>query len=151
MAMAVEAPAHGQRRRLPHQRHPIDGAVTGRATDALRDVNAVIEIDVVGKNMDPLPVNRLVASQAFPDRRQHRRIGPELRMTCHAGYGGRNARKTRGRHRGVAIAAIKSQAADVVGVTEWHRLLPRNRLICDVRRSHQRIADADEQNRGRTK
>ena len=60
MAMAVEAPAHGQRRRLPRQRHPIDCAMTGRAPDALRDVNAMIEIDVVREDMDPLPANRLV-------------------------------------------------------------------------------------------
>ena len=46
IAMAVEAPLHRQRRGLSHQRHALDFAVTGRAADALCDVDAMIEIDV---------------------------------------------------------------------------------------------------------
>ena len=49
IAVAIETPAHGQRRRLPHQRHGGDRAVTGGAADAFGDVDRVIEIDVIGQ------------------------------------------------------------------------------------------------------
>ena len=119
-------------------------AMTGGAADAFRDVNAVVEVNVIGKDMNSLPVNRLVGGEAFSNRRKHRRIGPKLRMTGHASFGGRNARKTRSRHRGVAIAAVQPQAADMVRMAEWHRLLSGNRLISYVGRSHQSITQTNE-------
>src|SRR5947209_6004483 len=79
MAMAVEAPAHSQGRRLPRQRHPIDRAMTGGAAHALGDVNAMVEVDVIGKHMDPLPANGFVVGQAFSNRGEHPCIGPKLR------------------------------------------------------------------------
>src|SRR5579871_2156857 len=75
VAVAVEAPTHSQRRRLPHQRHLIDVAMTGGAADPLRHVNAVVEVDVVGQDMYSVPVNGFVCSQAFTNWRQHFRIG----------------------------------------------------------------------------
>ena len=48
-AVAAEAPLHLQRFLLIHQRHRVDRAVAGVAADALGDVDAVIEINEVGK------------------------------------------------------------------------------------------------------
>ena len=44
IAMAIETPLHGQRLGLKHERHLIDLAVAGGATNTLIHVNAVIEI-----------------------------------------------------------------------------------------------------------
>ena len=62
--MAVEAPAHRERRGLAHQRHLVDAAVAGRAADAFGDMDAVIEVDVVRKVMDAPPAQRPVLGEA---------------------------------------------------------------------------------------
>ena len=92
--MAVETPSHGQRRGLAYQRHTINSAVAGGAADALCNVNAVIEVDVIGKDVNSLPVDRLVCGKTFANRRKHGSVGPKLRMTGHAGFGGRQTCKT---------------------------------------------------------
>src|SRR5439155_1560262 len=51
MAVAVEAPLHGQRRSLIRERHFVDAAVASGAPDSLRHVNAVIEMDEVRQPM----------------------------------------------------------------------------------------------------
>src|SRR4051794_21667730 len=60
IAMAVEAPAHRQRCHLIVERHLIDAAVAGHASDALVHMDGVIEIHVVRYLMHPVPPERLV-------------------------------------------------------------------------------------------
>ena len=55
MAVTVEAPFHLKRRGLPDERHPIDGPVTRRASDALMNMDAVIEIDEVRQIVNAVP------------------------------------------------------------------------------------------------
>src|SRR5262249_47920445 len=57
VAMTFEAPLHLQRRYLIRQRHQVDSSVTGRATYAFVDVNAVIEIDEVRQIVHSSPVD----------------------------------------------------------------------------------------------
>src|SRR3569833_526036 len=47
VAVAVEAPLHGERRRLLYQRHIVDAAVAGDAADTVVHVRGVVDIDVV--------------------------------------------------------------------------------------------------------
>ncbi len=48
VAMALHAPLHGYSvLTFPHQRHCVDAPVARRTTDALVDVNAVIEINKI--------------------------------------------------------------------------------------------------------
>ena len=56
--MAIETPLHVKRLRFARERHLIDAAVACRATDAFGDVNAVVEIDVAGQIVDPIPFQR---------------------------------------------------------------------------------------------
>ena len=60
-------------------------------------------------------------------------------MAIHAGLGGRNVGETRSLDRGVAIAAIHAQTADVMRVAERHGLFPRlrgaRRVVGPVNRS----------------
>src|SRR3984957_3978169 len=60
----VEAPSHGHGLRLLHQRHFIYLPVAGRASHALRHVDRVVEINVVGQRMDPIPCDRLSHGEA---------------------------------------------------------------------------------------
>jgi hypothetical protein len=120
--MAVQTPLHLQRRVVVHQRHAVDRPMTGIAADALGDVNAVIEIDEIRQVVHARPYQRLPGAEAFPDGFQHRRFGPDLRMTIHARLGRRNAGKPRDFDRGVAVTAIDAQPCDMVLVTERNRL-----------------------------
>ena len=142
--MTVEAPTHRERGRLPHQRHVRDIAVAAAAADAFGDMDRVVEVDVVGQPMHACPVQRLMLGQARAHWRQHRGIGEELRMTGHAGGGRRHAGESRCLDRGVAIATIDAEAADVMRVAERHRLMPGDRLVGRVRRHHQRISAANQ-------
>ena len=56
VAMAVEAPLHLKRLLLPHQGHLIDSAVAAYASDALLHVDAVVELDEVGKIVNTGPL-----------------------------------------------------------------------------------------------
>ena len=56
-AVAVEAPLHLQRLRLP-ERHLVDAPVAGGAADALVHVDAVVEVDEVGQVVDLDPLDR---------------------------------------------------------------------------------------------
>ena len=47
---------------LAGQRHLADRAVAFRAADALGDMDAVVEIDVIGQRVDALPAHRLMPS-----------------------------------------------------------------------------------------
>ena len=68
MTVAIEAPPHGQRRDLTQERHAVDAAVAGRTTDAICDMNTVIEIDVAWRSVHAPPAQRPVVSEAPPHR-----------------------------------------------------------------------------------
>src|SRR6266576_6438258 len=102
-AMAVQTPLHLQRSVVIHQRHAVNGAVAGIAAHALIDMNAVIEINEIGEVVDPVPDKRFAAAETFTDRFEHGGACPNLRMTIHAGSGGRNAGKARNFHGSMAI------------------------------------------------
>src|SRR5438094_2370034 len=70
--VTFQAPAHLEGLRLPGQRHPVDLPMASRAADALLDVDAVVEVDEVAQDVDPIPLQRLTALEALADRLQHR-------------------------------------------------------------------------------
>ena len=76
MAMAVEAPFHGERLSLPHERHLIDTAVTGSTTNSFVNVNTVIEVNVIRQIIYSRPLNRLAGSVAFAHGLQFGADGP---------------------------------------------------------------------------
>ena len=67
IAMAIQAPAHTEGLVLAHHIHLIDAAMAGHATDAHRHVNAVIEVDVIGKIVNPFPFDWLTRRLTFPN------------------------------------------------------------------------------------
>ena len=90
-AMAFQTPLHVKRLRLPGDRHLVDPAVTGRAADAFRDVDAVIEIGEVGQIVDTSPFQGRVGRETGTDGCEQRRFRPQLGVTSHARLGRGNA------------------------------------------------------------
>jgi len=84
VAVAGQAPAHVKRARLPGHRHVADRPVALGATDALGDVNAVIEIDVVRQPINPRPADRNILSQALAIGCEHCGVCPDLGVAGHA-------------------------------------------------------------------
>ena len=121
--MAIQAPAHGQRRSLEDKRHLIDRTVTGGAANTLVDVNAVIEIDEVGKAMDLDPLNRLIGAKTLANGFEITDIVEENGMAIHAGLGGRNARVSGTFHAGMTIAAVDAVVSDMMLVAELYGLI----------------------------
>lgn len=136
--MTIQAPPHVQSLSLARKRHLIDAPVAIRAADSLCDVNAVIEIDVVGQIIYSSPFQRFSCGETFANRREHRRVGPDLRMTGHACFSRWNPCKRRLLHGRVAITAINPVVGNMVLVAKWDWLLKRH---IDFRRVRRPIND----------
>ena len=132
IAVAVEAPLHREWRGLKNERHLVDRAVARRAADALVDVNAVVEIDIVGEAVNLDPLDRLIRSVALANRFEIIDVIEENGMAIHAGFRRGNAGERRSFDTGVTVAAIDPVIADVVLVAELQGLHARHALIRDV-------------------
>ena len=130
--MAAEAPFHLQRRGLPHERHLVHPAVAGGTPNSFSQVNAVVEIGEIREIVNPRPADRRTALKTIAHRLQHLARGPDLRMAVHAYGRRRNARERREFHRGVAVTTIDTESANMMLMTEGHRLGARDVLLCDV-------------------
>src|SRR5262249_10523604 len=87
IAVTIEAPSHRQRLGLAHQRHAADGTMTRRAADPLGNMNRMIEIDIIGKDIDALPVDGPILRETRAHRLQHLSLRIELRVAGHASLG----------------------------------------------------------------
>ncbi len=134
-AVASKAPLHLKRFRLVHQRHLVDWSVAGIAADTLRDVNAVIKKDEIGKLIDPRPLQGLSRTITGANRLEQLGISPDLRMAVHAGFRGRDSGKGRSLHGRVAVAAVDTKPGDVMLMAERNRLRLANSRIRDVGRA----------------
>src|SRR5205823_4957578 len=83
--------------------------------------------------VDTRPLERLVGAEALPDRLEVRALRPDLRVAVHASLRGRNPGERRLLDRGVAVATVDADRADVVRVGELDRLLAGDRLLGRVR------------------
>ena len=86
--VTLETPFHVKRIHPPRDRHLIDAAMAGGTTQSLCDMNAVIEINVIGQIVYAGPFQRHIGSKAFPHRFQDGRIVKDLRMASHASFAG---------------------------------------------------------------
>src|ERR1051325_9814154 len=122
LAMTGEAPLHLERVHLPGERHAIHAAVAAFASDALREMDAVVEVHEVGKIVNAIPDDRLPRPVALAHRLEHSALVPDLAVAVHAHIGGRNPRECAVFHARVAVAAVDAVVRDVVLVTEHHGL-----------------------------
>jgi len=123
--------------------------VTRRAADAFVDVNAVVEIDVIGQPMHAHPLDRLIGTVTLPHGLQVTGGVEQHRMTIHAGLGGWNAGGRGGFDAGMTVAAIDAVIADMVFVAELHGLLAHNVLVRQIggarKPHHSREAQAGQE------
>ena len=131
--MTLEAPFHLKRRGLPGEGHQIDAPVTSRASHAFVHMNAVIEIDEVGQVIDAGPFNGFAGTPALAYGFEVRAVCPDLRVTVHARFGGRDPGISKFLDRSVAIAAIDRLVAYVMLVTELNRLFAGKEGLSVVR------------------
>jgi hypothetical protein len=76
--MAINAPPHIKRVASPGDGHPADLSVARRTADSLVDMNAVVEIDKIGKGVHSRPQDGLIGSVAFPNGFQYCGVSPNL-------------------------------------------------------------------------
>ena len=105
--------------------------------DPFIDVNAVIEINEVGKPLNLHPLDRLICPVTLADRLEVRSVRKQHGMAIHAGFCGRNACKGGSLNRGMTIAAVQSVIANVVLVAELYGLLTHNVLVRRIGRTRQ--------------
>src|SRR6185312_356268 len=132
IAVTVQTPAHLQGFLLIHERHGVHTAVAGFATYALLDVDRVIEVDVVGKVIDLLPLDGLVRRIAVADGFESRTVDPDFGVAVHTSLSGRHHGVRGIFDAGVAVSAIDPHGTDVMGVTERDGLLARFTLARSV-------------------
>ena len=130
IAMALKAPAHAERLHLRNCFHLVDTTVTGDAAYSCRHVNAVGEIGIVGKLVNPNPPHRPAAGEALTNGGQFLAVLLRRRMAVHAGLRGRNVRDGGNLHRGVTVPAVEAKLADVEFMAVRNRL---NRTVAHVR------------------
>ncbi len=141
--MALDAPAHGQWRRLLNRGHLIDAAVAAGAADTLVDVNRVVEVHELRHLVDAPPFQRAVFEKALAHRFQQRALVPDLRVAVQAKLGGGNA-GVRGAIDGVVtVPTVDPFVAGVVAMIELKRLFDRILHPTRVRCSHIKKQAAD--------
>ena len=121
-SVAFQAPFHVEGVDFPHQRHLIDLPVTGLTPDAFVDVNAVIEIDKIGKVVDAHPFDGVARAITFADGFEKWAFGPDLGVAGHAGFNGGDIGKRGFFNRGVTIPTIDAHAGHMVFVAKGNGL-----------------------------
>jgi hypothetical protein len=142
VAVAIEAPLHGQRRSLENERHLVDRAMARRAANPLVNVNAVVEVDVIGQAVDPDPLDRLICPVAFANRFEIADVAEENRMAIHAGFRRGNTGECRSFDARVTVTTVDAVIANMVLVAKLHGLLARHALVGDVRRARNKQDDS---------
>jgi hypothetical protein len=125
LPVTVDAPVHVESVDPVHQRHFIHLAMAGRATDALVDVNAVIEINEVGKVVDACPLNWFSACPAISNGLRQRSARPDLRVARHAGFRRWETRERRVFDAGMTVPAVNAVVFHMMFVTEKDGLFRR--------------------------
>src|SRR5665213_759909 len=92
--------------------------MASRTANPLIHVNTVVEVNKIRKIMHSGPGNGFTASPAISYGLRHRGAIPNLRMTRHARFCWRQARKMRSFNARMAVAAIDTVILYVVFVAE---------------------------------
>ena len=130
--MALEAPFHIQGVFLVHERHLVDLAMTGLTSYTLADMDVMLEVDEIGQIVDTCPTQCHIIPVTGADRLEDGSLGPNHRVTGHAGFGRGDTGKSRGFYRGVAVPAVDTHTSHMVFVTERDRLILRNSNLAYV-------------------
>jgi hypothetical protein len=133
IAVTFKTPAHFKRILLVGKRHLVDAAMAGFAAHALLHMDAVIEVDKIGKIVNSHPGDRLIGPIAGANHFQLRTVGPDLRVAIHTSLGRRDVGKPGIFDGGVTVAAIDTHGANMVRMAELDGLHAGHALIGCVR------------------
>jgi hypothetical protein len=92
----------------------------------------MIKVHKISELMHSGPDHRLPCPEALPHRGKEGTLSPDIGMTMHAGFSGWKPGKSAHFHRGVTIAAVNTQAANMMLVTELYGLLACYTLLSGV-------------------
>ena len=93
-------------------------------------MDTVVEIYVLRKVVNAIPLDRLVVAETCSDRLQIWCISPKLAVTVHTRLGRWHAGRSRRLDRLMTIAAINAVITNVVLMRELHWLLDLEILSC---------------------
>lgn len=115
--MAFEAPPHAEGGFLMDDVHAIDSAMAFDAADALSDVGAVIEIDIIAQVMHLDPVDGLTGCEAIEDGLEAGAVFMNHGVAIHADLGGGDGGEGCAFDGAVAVAAIEAELPSVERMT----------------------------------
>ena len=92
----------------------------------------MLEVDKIGQVVDARPLQGGIISEAGPHRLENSCLGPDLRVTAHAGFRRWDTGKRSFLHRRVAETAVDSHSGYVVLMTEGRRLILGYANVTDV-------------------
>jgi len=121
---------------FPCERHHVYASMARLTTNTLADVNTVVKVDEIRQIVHAIPADRPILAQAGAYGFKHVAVGPNLLVTVHARSSRRNTGKRADLDRRVAIPAIDTNAADVMLMAEWDRLIERYPLAGNEGRIH---------------
>ena len=122
VAVAVKTPSHAERLGLVDPFHAIDPSMAGNAAYAPADVGAVVEIDVIGKIVDPDPRDGFARLVTLANGSQLLDLGADVPVAVQADRGGGDRREGGRLDRRVAITAIEPHLASMDFMGERKRL-----------------------------
>src|ERR1035438_2925319 len=149
IAVTIDAPVHVQRVFFVRERHLVHAAVTGGASDALVDMNTVIEVYKIRQVVDARPFQRFPAPVAGAHGFQNLGVRPDLRMAAHAALGRRYSGEGRRLYRRVAVPAIDAVIGDVVLVAEGDGLRFDHLNVGDVGAAVHGVGESEESARSK--
>src|SRR5215831_18681297 len=126
--------------------------MTGDTANAFVEVEAVIEVGKIRQIIHSGPGKRLSRLETVPHWGQEGTLSPDIGEAIHTGSSGRHPGKGADFYRGVTIAAVNTKSADVMLMTELHRLLACYTLLSGVAGPVQRRHEPEQpsQNKHRT-
>jgi len=106
--------------------------MAGDTANPLMEVNTVVKIRKISQSMYPGPDQRAPCAEALSYGGKKGALSPDMGMTMHTSFGGRDPSKSAYFHRGVTIAAVNTQSTNVMLVTELYGLLACYTLFSGV-------------------
>ena len=132
--MALETPRHLEGISLRGNVLILHCTVARVAVESSINVNRVVKEDEFGKLIDFVPFDRRSGFVALADWLEKRRVGPNLRVTAHAGFSRRNACIAGLFDAGMAITTINPKPACMVFMAERNGLVANNPLVREIGR-----------------
>src|SRR5207244_12452022 len=96
------------------------------------EVKTVVKVDKIWQVVHSGPDQRLPGAETLPDRRQKGALRPDMGMTVHTRFRGREPSKSTHFYCSVTVASVNSQATHMTLVTARNGLLARYAILSSI-------------------